>query len=141
MSLPLDWLVLFFFIILAAVFFLVYEINSKFKWRERAFELENEVQKLRNRISSSPSILLELNEVMKDIKKDLTNRQFQIFIYTIEGLSSKEIAEILNIAPTSIDSHIKEIVKKQNVKKRPQLAGVFFEKLKTKIGVESLSDL
>jgi DNA-binding CsgD family transcriptional regulator len=141
MSVPLNWFVLFFFIILAAVFFLAYEINSKFKWKQRAFDLEDEVQKLRNRISSSPSIRLELNEVMSDIKKDLTSRQFQIFIYTIEGLSSKEIAEILSIAPTSIDSHIKEIVKKQNVKKRPQLAGVFFEKLKTKIGIDSLSDL
>ncbi len=123
MSLPLNWLVLFFFIILAVVFFVVYEINSKFKWKERAFDFENEIQKLKIKLSSSPDIKIELNEVMDEIKKELTSRQFQIFIYTNEGLSSKEIADLINIAPVSIDSHIKDIIKKLNVKKRTQLVG------------------
>ncbi len=51
MSLPVDWLVLFFFIILISIFILVFEIQSKFKWRDKAFKLEDEIHKLKTQIS------------------------------------------------------------------------------------------
>lgn len=139
MSVPLNWLVLFFFIIMAVIAILVYEINSKFKWRIRANELEDEVQNLKFRLSSSPDIKIDFNEAIAEIKEKLTTRQFEIFIHTIEGLSSKEIGEELNISPITIDSHIKEICKNLEVNKRSQLGGVFFNKLKEKIGLDSLT--
>ena len=141
MSVPLNWLVLFFFIIMAVIAILVYEINSKFKWRIRANELEDEVQNLKFRLSSSPDIKIDFNEAISEIKENLTSRQFEIFIHTIEGLSSKEIGEELNISPITIDSHIKEICKNLDVNKRSQLGGVFFNKLKEKIGLESIRNI
>ena len=138
MSVPINWLVLFFFIILTVISILVYEINSKFKWRIRANELEDEVQNLKFRLSSSPEIKVDFNEAIEEIKEKLTSRQFEIFIHTIEGQSSKEIAEILNLSPITIDSHIKDICKNLDVNKRSQLGGVFFGKLREKIGLESL---
>lgn len=139
MSVPLNWLVLFFFIIMAVIAILVYEINSKFKWRIRANEMEDEIQNLKFRLTSSPDIKIDFNEAISEIKEKLTPRQFEIFIHTIEGLSSKEIADELNIAPITIDSHIKEICKNLDVNKRSQLGGVFFNKLKEKIGLDSLT--
>ncbi len=139
MSVPLNWLVLFFFIIIAVIAILVYEINSKFKWRIRANELEDEIQNLKFRLTSSPDIKIDFNEAIAEIKEKLTSRQFEIFIHTIEGLSSKEIADKLNISPVTIDSHVKEICNNLNVNKRSQLGGVFFNKLKEKIGLESLT--
>lgn len=139
MSVPLNWLVLFFFIIMAVIAILVYEINSKFKWRIRANEMEDEIQNLKFRLTSSPDIKIDFNEAISEIKEKLTSRQFEIFIHTIEGLSSKEIGEELNISPITIDSHIKEICKNLDVNKRSQLGGVFFDKLKEKIGLDSLT--
>lgn len=141
MSVPLNWLVLFFFIIMAVIAILVYEISSKFKWRIRANELEDEVQNLKFRLSSSPDIKIDFNEAIAEIKEKLTTRQFEIFIHTIEGLSSKEISELLNISPVTIDSHIKEICKNLDVNKRSQLGGIFFNKLREKIGLDSLTNL
>ena len=141
MSVPLNWLVLFFFIIIAVIAILVYEINSKFKWRIRANELEDEIQNLKFRLTSSPDIKIDFNEAIAEIKEKLTSRQFEIFIHTIEGLSSKEIADKLNISPVTIDSHVKEICNNLNVNKRSQLGGVFFNKLKEKIGLDSVTNL
>lgn len=141
MSLPLNWLVLFFFIILAIIFFVVYEINSKFKWRERAFELEDKVQNLKNQLSAAANLRQELSEVLENVRKNLTQRQLQIFIYTIEGLSSKEISEKLNLSTRTVDSHIKEIFAKLDVEKRSQFTKIFFDNLGAKIGIQSLTDL
>lgn len=141
MSIPINWLVLFFFIILAVIFLIVFEINSKLKWRARAYELEDEVQKLKNKLSASSNLKLELSEIAKDIKKSLSQRQFQIFMLTIEGLSSKEIANKLKLSARTIDSHIKEILDKFKLEKRTQLFGVFFNKVKTKVGIDYLTEL
>jgi len=140
MSIPLNWLVLFFFIILVVVFFLVYEINSKFEWRVKAFSLEDEIQKLKKQISDPTNLKEEFNIAINDIKEKLSLRQYQIFIHTIEGYSSKEIAKILHISPNTIDTHIKEIIKNLNVKKRSQLAGVFINKLGTRLNISLLRE-
>ena len=141
MSIPLNWMVLIFFLFIAAVLFIIYVINSKFWWRMRANDLEAELQKLTKRLTSSPDIKVDFNEAMEEIKERLTTRQFEIFIHTVEGLSSKEIAELLNLSPITVDSHIKEICKNLDVNKRSQLGSVFFNKLKEKIGLESLSEI
>lgn len=138
MSIPLDWLVLIFFILLAMVFFIVYEINSKFKWRMRAHALEEEMNNLITKLDASTTLTDQINETLFEIKDKLTERQFEIFIYAIKGLPSKEIGEILSLTPATVDSHIKEILKNLNVPKRAQLSTYLFEILSKKTGIEFL---
>ena len=138
MSLPLSWLVLFFFIILAIVFFIIYEVSSKFKWRMRAQELDEERQKLKSQLLSSSNIELQLNEVVDDLKGLLTQRQYQIFVYIINGLTSKEIAEKLNVASRTVDSHIEDILIKLDIEKRSQMASALLKMIEKKIGINSL---
>ncbi|MCP5375412.1 MAG: helix-turn-helix transcriptional regulator [Rickettsiaceae bacterium] len=141
MFVPLDWLVLFFFIILVVIFVIIYEINSKFKFKSKTIKLEEEVQHLKNHIQMAPSLKEQLAIVLKDIKDKLTHQQYQVFIRTVEGLSSNEMATELNISPRTVDSHIKLIVDKFKVEKRSQIAGVFFDMLKEKIDVDDISEL
>ena len=138
MSVPLSWLVLFFFIILAIVFFIIYEVSSKFKWRMRAQELEEERQKLKSQLLSSSNIELQLDEVVDDLKELLTQRQYQIFVHIINGLTSKEIAEKLNVASRTVDSHIEEILIKLDIEKRSQMASALLTMIEKKIGINSL---
>jgi hypothetical protein len=85
MSLPLEWMVLFLFIMILVVLFIVFEINSKFKWKKYANDLDDENIRLRSKIAQSPTLKIELTEILNEIRSNLTLRQFQIFIYTIEG--------------------------------------------------------
>ena len=114
MSLPLEWMVLF---------------------------LDEDNIKLRSKIAQSPTLKIELKEILDEIRSNLTSRQFQIFIYTIEGYSSKEIADKLFLSARTVDSHIKEILTKLKVEKRSQLSGIFFDGLKNKINSDSIFDL
>lgn len=141
MSLPLNWMVLLFFIFNASILFIIYVLNSKFKWRMITNELEAELERLNKKISSSPSIKKDFAEALKEIEEKLNTRQFEIFILSIEGDSSKEIAEKVNLSPNTINSHIKAICRNLGVKKRSQLGNVFFDRLKEKIGLESLLEI
>lgn len=141
MSLPLNWMVLLFFLFIIAVLIIIFALNSKFKWRMIANNLEEKVEKLNTKLSSSPDIITDFSESIIEIKEELSDRQFEIFMLTFEGRSSKEIAEKINLAPNTIDSIIKEICKLLGVKKRNQLGSVFFTKLKDKIGLESFLEI
>ena len=141
MPLSLEWLVLLLFISILLVLLIVFEINSKFKWKRIANDFDDENIKLRTKIAQIPSLKIELKEILGEIKSNLTLRQFQIFIYTIEGFSSREIAEKLNLSHRTVDSHIKEILTKLKVEKRSQLSGIFFDGLKNKINSDSIFDL
>lgn len=141
MSLPLEWMVLFLFTMILVVLLIVFEINSKFKWKRIANDLDDANIKLRTKIAQIPTLKIELKEILGEIKTNLTIRQFQIFIYTIEGFSSREIAKKLNLSHRTVDSHIKEIIIKLKVEKRSQLSGVFFNGLKNKISSASMFEL
>lgn len=141
MSLPLNWMVLLFFILNASILFIIFVLNSKFKWRMITNELEAEVERLNKKLSTSPSIEKDFAEALEDIKEKLNTRQFEIFMLNFEGYSSKEIAEKINLSPNTINSHIKVICKNLGVKKRSQLGNVFFDRLKEKIGLESLLEI
>lgn len=141
MSLPLEWMVLFLFTMILVVLLIVFEINSKFKWKRIANDLDDANIKLRTKIAQIPTLKIELKEILGEIKTNLTIRQFQIFIYTIEGFSSREIAKKLNLSHRTVDSHIKEIIIKLKVEKRSQLSGVFFDGLKNKISSASMFEL
>lgn len=52
---------------------------------------------------------------------DLTNREFEIFQFVGNGLSTREIAEKLNLSIHTIESHKKNIMKKFNLKNSTKL--------------------
>jgi DNA-binding NarL/FixJ family response regulator len=141
MSLPLNWMVLFLFISIAVVLLIAYEVYQKFKWKKLVFEHEDKIEVLKNQLAKSTSLKLQLNEITSEIKSLLSSRQYEVFVLTVEGLSSKEIAEKLHLSARTVDSHIKEIITKLELEKRSQMAGVFFDKLKVKSGVESITEL
>lgn len=141
MSLSLELSVLLLFVSILLVLLVVFEINSKFKWKKIANDLDDANIQLRAKIAQSPTLKVELKEILDEIKSNLTLRQFQIFIYTIEGYSSKVIADKLFLSARTVDSHIKEILAKLKVEKRSQLSGIFFDGLKNKIKSDSIIDL
>ncbi len=130
MFIPLAWLVLFFFVVIAVVFILIYEVDSKFKWKEETNNLTQENLVLKNKKKDTSSLLEEYGKILNNLQKKLTDRQFEVFLYTIDGLSSKEIGDKLHIAPSTIDWHIKDIKTKLEVEKRSQFAGVLLNELK-----------
>jgi len=132
MSLPQEWLVFFFFVLIALALLMIYEINSKFIWKSEAAKLQNENEILRAKILNPGRKYSEYELVLESIKRKLTIRQFEIFLFTIEGDSSKEIGDKLNISNTTIDSHVNEIKKLLGVGKRAQLASIILHKLKNK---------
>ena len=130
MSLPQEWLVFFFFVLIALALLMIYEIKSKFIWKLEAAKLQNENEILRAKIINPGRKYSEYELVLESIKRKLTIRQFEIFLFTIEGDSSKEIGDKLNISNTTIDSHVNEIKKLLGVGKRAQLASIILRKLK-----------
>ena len=130
MFVPLQWLVLFFFVMIAVVFFLVYELQSKFSWKEEAKILKEQNLILKNKTKNKANLLDEYSFILEKLKKKLTERQFEVFLYTIDGMSSKDIGEKLHISPATIDWHIKDIKSKLNVEKRSQFAGILLNELK-----------
>jgi len=130
MSLPQEWLVFFFFMIIAFAVLMVYEIRSKFMWKSEAGKLQKENEILRAKILNPKGKYSEYELILESIKQKLTARQFEIFLQTIEGDSSKEIGDKLNISKNTIDSHINEIKKQLGVEKRMQLASIVLNEFK-----------
>ena len=54
-------------------------------------------------------------------KNILTNREFETLELVIKGWTTKEIAIILNIAPATVKSYRKKLLKKLNAKNCAQL--------------------
>ena len=52
--------------------------------------------------------------------QNLSARQRDVFTLIVRGLSNKEIARNLAIAPETVKSHVKHIFTKLNVEKRAQ---------------------
>ena len=132
MSLPLNWMVLLFFLFNVTVLIIIFTLNSKFRLRMSVKALEEKIEKLNYKLSTSPDLKADFIEAIKEIREKISERQFEIFILTVEGFSSKEIAEKINRSPNTIDSSIKEICKTLEVKKRSQLGAIIFNKLKVK---------
>jgi len=131
MPLSLPWLVLILFATIATVFVIIFEIRSKFIWKEKAFQLGKEIDKLKRQVSDPENLQKEFNSTLQKIEKKLTDRQFEIFLLTVDGLSSKEVGEKLSVSSSTIDSHIKEIILSLNVEKRSQFASVLLNELKS----------
>jgi len=130
MSLPKEWLVLFFFILIAFAVLMAYEIRSKFWWKSEVGKLQKENEILRAKIINPGKKYSDYELILEGIKQKLSVRQFEIFLLAIEGNSSREIGDKLNIAHTTIDSHINEIKKHLCVEKRTQLASIVLQEFK-----------
>ncbi len=137
MLIPLQWLVLAFFIVLAIVFFLVYEANSKLQWKEEVTILSNKNNTLKKKLKKGKNLNDEYDQILNNLKNKLTERQFDVFLLAIYGFSSKEIGEKLNVAPTTVDWHIKDIKEKLGVEKRSQFAGILLNELKISVKNEN----
>lgn len=57
------------------------------------------------------------------VLQSLGNRKLEICRYLLTGLSNKEIAKMLNIAPNTVSNHMKEIFKTLNVSSRQEAIG------------------
>lgn len=55
-------------------------------------------------------------------KTTLSRREHEVLTYLIKGFSSKEIAQVLCVAPSTIETHKKNMYKKLNVRKVTELA-------------------
>ncbi|MGD9047647.1 MAG: response regulator transcription factor, partial [Anaerolineae bacterium] len=80
-----------------------------------AFHLEREAQ--RNRKAEVPSLIPTSAEALAD---PLTERELEVLHLLAEGLSNKEIATRLIVAPSTVKQHLKNIYGKLDVHSRTQ---------------------
>jgi LuxR family maltose regulon positive regulatory protein len=80
-----------------------------------AFLQEREAQ--RSRGAEAVSLLPPLTEALID---PLTERELEVLRLLAEGLSNKEIAERLIVAPSTVKQHLKNIYSKLDVHSRTQ---------------------
>jgi LuxR family maltose regulon positive regulatory protein len=80
-----------------------------------AFRQEREAQ--RNRGTETVSLLPPLAQALTD---PLTERELEVLQLLAEGLSNKEIAERLIVAPSTVKQHLKNIYSKLDVHSRTQ---------------------
>lgn len=66
----------------------------------------------------------QVQACLNDLPAELTTREFQILTQLVRGLSSKEIADMLSIAPKTVDKHRENLMKKLNVSNVVQLVSV-----------------
>lgn len=66
----------------------------------------------------------QVQACLNDLPTELTTREFQILTQLAHGLSSKEIADMLNIAPKTVDKHRENLMKKLQVSNVVQLVNV-----------------
>ncbi|MEE9430851.1 MAG: LuxR C-terminal-related transcriptional regulator [Melioribacteraceae bacterium] len=130
MFISLPWLVLFLFTVILTISILIYEIRAKTKWKEQTFILEKENDNLKRQVSDPNNLQKEYKDALHKIEKKLTKRQFEIFILTVDGISTKAIEEKINISSSTINSHINEIKLHLNVEKRSKFANVILLELK-----------
>ena len=105
-------------------------MRSKFKWKRQAFNLEKENDKLKRQVSAPNNLKKAYDNALHKIENKLIKRQFEIFLLTVNGLSSKEIEEEMNISAGTINNHIAEIMTRLNVEKRSYFSGILLTELK-----------
>ncbi|MCU7845632.1 MAG: response regulator transcription factor [Candidatus Thiodiazotropha sp. (ex Monitilora ramsayi)] len=66
----------------------------------------------------------QVQALLDHLPAELTTREFQILTQLVRGLSSKEIADMLSIAPKTVDKHRENLMKKLQVSNVAQLLNV-----------------
>jgi DNA-binding CsgD family transcriptional regulator len=141
MFIQTEWLVVFFFIVLSVVFTITYFLSAWRKWIEKAKRLEEEKNKLENKLSLNSHLQNNIKDALFEFKEGFSDKQYKIFVLILEGYTTKEIGEKLFISSSTVDSHIREITKKLGVNTRPQISSEFIEKLKANAGISNLLEL
>ncbi len=129
MFISIPWLVLFFFALIFVVGVLIYELNAKFKWKNRFNELSEETANLKVKLSKTSSLEENFDLIINKITKELSVQQRKIFLHTVKGLPSKDISDKMNISSSTVNSHIKEIMRHFKVNKRAQLPYIVIDKI------------
>lgn len=130
MFISIPWLVLFFFALIFAITVLIYELNAKFKWKNRVKELNQETASLKVELNKSISQNENIDFIVNELTKGLSAQQGKIFLYIVKGFSTKEISEKMNISASTVNSHVNEIMRHFKVNKRAQLPNILLEKIK-----------
>ena len=79
-------------------------------------EIGRLVQLLTNQGSQSP-----LEAVSDQTNEALTEREYQVFVLLVRGLTNKEIASSLFISENTVKSHVRKLLQKKNVDDRRKL--------------------
>jgi DNA-binding NarL/FixJ family response regulator len=70
-----------------------------------------------------------INQAIESIRKVLTNRESEIYRHVLGGLSTKEIASVMNLSEQSVKLHLGNIFKKFDVSNKQQLILLTFQKV------------
>lgn len=70
----------------------------------------------------------EINNTRTNQNKPLTDREYEILNYVMQGLTNKEIAGILMITHHTVKAHIAAILKKTGARNRLQVSMLAREK-------------
>lgn len=69
------------------------------------------------------------NIKLRDIQnKNLTDREYEVLNYVMQGYTNKEIAEILMVTHHTIKAHVASILKKTGARNRLQVSMIANEK-------------
>jgi len=84
---------------------------------------------IRDRYEDRVGVLVVAQQMkgMKDFAAgyNITDRELDVIQYAAAGLSSREIADALNISGRTIQAHLAHIYNKLNVKNRVELINIF----------------
>ncbi len=65
----------------------------------------------------------------RNMKKDLTEREQEVLQYVMQGLTNKEIADILMITHHTVKAHVAAIIRKLGVRNRLDAAMLAKDKI------------
>jgi len=107
----------------------------------QSYKLTNAPQALEVKLiddSKKDEIVLKLNSLdgpstAQQLQENLTitRRESQVLSWLADGKTNKEIAEILTMSPKTVDKHLEQIYRKQNVDNRTSAATIAIKSLST----------
>lgn len=75
-----------------------------------------------------PADVLEQMQLHEDRWGDLTKTESSVAVLVAEGLSDKEVATRLSIAPRTVENHVRSLLRKVGVENRTQFAVAYNDK-------------
>lgn len=89
--------------------------------------MDNTENKEKSVFLKADNVDADLQEVKPDeVEEDLlTKREKEILEWIGHGKSQKEIAEILHLAPKTVDKHISNMKEKYNISKSTEMMGLY----------------
>jgi two-component system, NarL family, response regulator len=88
----------------------------------KTFTREELLGEIREQASRPENAPISLNPV--SMREIITDREQQVLQLVGEGRRDKEIAKLLNIAPTTAKNHVKKILEKLNAENRTQAVSI-----------------